>query len=63
MITKKENGFPQKNYKIRPKELRNPYYLSDPELYKIYQKSLPPPESYFYFPKGEEIIIINAIKP
>ena len=63
MITKKENGSPQKNYTIRPKELRNPYYISDPELYKIYQKSLPPPESYFYFPKGEEIIIINAIKP
>ena len=37
-------------------ELRNPYYISDPDLFKIYQKSLPPPESYFYFPKGEEII-------
>ena len=63
MITKKENGSPQKNYAIRPKELRNPYYISDPDLFKIYQKSLPPPESYFYFPKGEEIIIINAINP
>ena len=63
MITIKENGFHQKLYKTRPKEIKNPYFISDPYLYKIYHKSLPPPEAYFYFPEGEEIIIINALKP
>ena len=63
MITINENGSHQINFKTRPKELKNPYYISDPELFKIYQKSLPPPEAYFYFPKGNEIILINEEKP
>ncbi len=63
MITINENGSHQINFKTRPKELKNPYYISDPELFKIYQKSLPPPEAYFYFPKGTEIIITNEEKP
>jgi len=63
MITIKENGFHEKNFHTKPKELKNPYYFSDPDLFKIYQKSLPPPEAYLYFPKGEEIIVINALKP
>ena len=32
-------------------------------MYKIYLKSLPPPEAYYYFPKGEEVIIHNDKKP
>ena len=63
MITIKENGFHEKKFHTKPKELKNPYYISDPELFKIYQKSLPPPEAYLYFPKGEEVIVINALKP
>ena len=63
MITKNGNGFHQKNFQIKPKELKNPYYISDPELLNLYQRALPPPEAYFYFPKGEEIIVINALKP
>ena len=63
MLTINENGFPQKNLHTKPKELKNPYYISDPDLFKLYQKALPPPEAYFYFPKGEEIIVINALKP
>ena len=63
MITIKENGFHETKFHTKPKELKNPYYISDPELFKIYEKSLPPPEAYFYFPKGEEVIVINALKP
>ena len=55
MITIKENGFHLKHFHTKPKELKEPYYISDPDLFKIYKKSLPPPEAYFYFPKGEEI--------
>ena len=58
-----ENGSHQKNLQTKPKELKNPYYMSDPDLFKIYQKSLPPPEAYLYFPKGEEIIVFNPLKP
>lgn len=45
------------------KELEDPFYLKDPKLLEIYNKCLPPEESYYYFPKGEEIIIINREKP
>ena len=45
------------------KEMENPFYLHDPKLLEIYNKCLPPKESYYYFPKGEEIITINKKKP
>ena len=45
------------------KETEDTYYLNDPKLLELYRKSLPPYESYFYFPKGEEIIILNNSKP
>ena len=45
------------------KELENDFYLEDPKLFDLYKKCLPPKESYYYFPKGEEIIIINRKKP
>ena len=45
------------------KELDDPYYLKDPKLLELYQKSLPPKDAYYYFPKGEEIIIHNVKKP
>ena len=44
-------------------EAENPFYLNDPKLLEIYNKSLPPKESYYYFPKGEEIITIHHKKP
>ena len=45
------------------KEMEDPYYLKDPILLELYKKSLPPKEAYYYFPKGEEIIIHNHKKP
>jgi hypothetical protein len=41
------------------KECVNPFYLTDPKYYEIYKKCIPPKESYYYFPKGEEIIVPN----
>ena len=45
------------------KEMEDPYYLKDPILTELHKKCLPPKESYYYFPKGEEIIIHNHKKP
>ena len=45
------------------KELEDPFYLKDPKLLELYKKCQPPKESYYYFPKGEEIIIHNYKKP
>ena len=45
------------------KEEEAPFYLNDPKLLEIYNKSLPPKESYYYFPKGEEIMTLNPKKP
>lgn len=45
------------------KELEDPYYLKDPKLLELYKKSLPPRDAYYYFPKGDEIIIHNHKKP
>jgi len=45
------------------KEAENPFYLNDPQLLEIVKKCLPPKESYYYFPKGEEIITIHPKKP
>lgn len=41
----------------------DPFYLKDPNLVELFKKGLPPREAYFYFPKGEEIIIWNKKKP
>lgn len=43
--------------------LVNSFFLSDPTLLELFKRSLPPKESYYYFPKGEEIIITNNKKP
>lgn len=45
------------------KEIEDPFYLNDPKLLEVYNKCLPPKESYYYFPKGEEIITIHPKKP
>ena len=63
MITNNQNDNQKNEIKKRPKEIVNPYYFSNQELYEIYKKSLPPPEAYYYFPKGEDIIILNNKKP
>ena len=41
------------------KECVEPFYLTDPKYYEIYKKCIPPRESYYYYPKGEEIIVPN----
>ena len=43
--------------------LTNPYYLKDPKLYELFQKSLPPKEAYYYFPKGDDVITIDNKNP
>ena len=63
MITNNQNDKQKNEIKNRPKEIIDPYYFSNQELYEIYKKSLPPPEAYYYFPKGEEVIIHNDKKP
>ena len=45
------------------KEIEEPYYLKEPKLLEIYNKCLPPKESYYYFPTSDEIIIINQKNP
>ena len=45
------------------KEMDEPYYLKEPKLLDLYNKSLPPKEAYYYFPPPNEIIIINSKKP
>ena len=63
MITIIQNEVNKNEIKKTPKEIIDPYYFSNQELYEIYLKSLPPPEAYYYFPKGEEVIIHNDKKP
>ena len=41
------------------KEMDDPYYIKDPKIFELYSRCLPPEESYFYFPKGNEIIVID----
>ena len=43
--------------------LKNPYYTKDPKLFEIFQNCLPPREAYYYFPKPEDLIHIDKIKP
>ena len=45
------------------KETENPFYLNDPKLLDIYNNCLPPKESYYYFPKGEDIMTVHPKKP
>ena len=45
------------------KEIEDPYYLKDPKLLELYNKCLPPREAYYFFPKGDEIVIHNLKKP
>jgi len=45
------------------KELEDPFYLKDPILIDLFEKCKPPKDAYLYFPKGEEIIVINKKKP
>ena len=45
------------------KEIEDPYYLKDPKLFDLYKKCLPPKAAYYYFPKGDEIVIYNKKKP
>ena len=41
----------------------DPYYCKDPKLYEIFKKCLPPKEAYYFFPKPEEILVIDKQKP
>ena len=43
--------------------LENPYYCKDPKLYELFKKCLPPREAYYFFPKPEEILIVDKKKP
>ena len=45
------------------KEIEDPYYLKDPKLLELYNKCLPPRDAYYFFPKGDEIVIHNLKKP
>jgi hypothetical protein len=63
MITINQNEKQKNDIKKIPKEIIDPYYFSNKELYEIYLKSLPPPDAYLYFPKGEEVMIPNDKRP
>ena len=63
MITINENDILKNELKKRIREIIDPYYISNPELYEKYKESIPPPEAFYYFPKGEEVIIPNEKKP
>ena len=41
----------------------DPYYCKNPKLNEIFKKCLPPREAYYFFPKPEEILIIDQKKP
>ena len=63
MITINQNEKEKNDIKKIAKEIIDPYYFSNKELYEIYLKSLPPPDTYLYFPKGEEVMIPNDKRP
>ena len=45
-------------------ETNTPFFFTEnPILYQRYLDSFPPKEAYYYFPKGEEIIIPNKKNP
>ena len=39
------------------------FFLKDRILFELFKRSLPPKQAYYYFPKGEEIFILNRKKP
>ena len=43
MITIIDNDILKNELKKRIKEIIEPYYISDPELFELYKKSIPPP--------------------
>ena len=43
--------------------IADPFFLKDRTLLELFKRSLPPREAYYYFPKGEEIVIFNHKKP
>ena len=43
--------------------LVDPFFFKDRTLLELFKRSLPPKEAYFYFPKGEEIVIFNKKRP
>ena len=51
------------NFKDKRELVKDEFYRNDPTLVEIFRKSLPPKEAYYYFPKGEEVIILNKKKP
>ena len=44
-------------------EIINLYYFNGPGLFEIYKKCVPPKEAYYYFPKGEDVIVYNEKNP
>jgi hypothetical protein len=63
MISINLNDNQKNEYKYRKKEIIDPYYCKNPELFDLYKRSLPPNEAYYYFPKGDEIMIYYEKKP
>ena len=43
--------------------IADPFFLKDRTLLELFKRSLPPREAYYYFPKGEEIVIFNHKRP
>ena len=43
--------------------VKDPFFITDPQLYEIFKRALPPKEAYYYFPKGKEVIELNEKKP
>ena len=55
---------PTKEYKTQYGEIIvDPFFIKDPELYEIFQKSLPPREAYYFFPKDKDVIELHKKKP
>ena len=53
-----------KEYKTQYGEIIvDPFFIKDPELYEIFQKSLPPREAYYFFPKDKDVIELHKKKP
>lgn len=48
---------------VSQNENEPPFYISNPIYYKRFLESVPPKEAYYFFPKGEDIIIENHKKP
>lgn len=44
-------------------ETNTPYFIENLILLKRHKQALPPKESYLFFPRGDEIILLNNKKP